>query len=83
VGTTKVILRGATDVTLVAAGTKVRVAVAGNRWSAVIVGTGESRAACSVAMRSCGVPVAGISQINCLRMFSSMGGMDEGYAASL
>lgn len=55
-----------------------RVEVAGNRWFAVIVGTGESRATCKVAIRSCGAPVAGRSQMICLRMFSSMGGIDEG-----
>ena len=40
---------------------RVGVVVAGKRASGVIVGTGEERATCRVDIRSCGLPVAGIS----------------------
>jgi hypothetical protein len=83
---------GATNVILAVVGIEVmfalvpvgtRVEVAGNRWSAVMVGTGERRATCKVAIRSCGAPVAGRSQIICLKMFSSTGGIDAGRASAL
>lgn len=84
VGATSVILTvGGTEVMFALVPVGMRVEVAGNRWSAVIVGTGESRATCNVAIRSCGAPVAGRSQIICLKMFSSMGGIDEGRASAL
>jgi hypothetical protein len=47
----------------------VGVAVTGKRGSNVMVGTGDERAACSVDMRSRGLPVAGISVMICFRMF--------------
>jgi len=59
------------------------VAVGGKRGSVVMVGTGDNRATCSVAMRSCGAPVAWISQIICIRIDSSIGGMAEGCASPL
>jgi hypothetical protein len=53
---------------------RVGVAVAGKRPSGVMVGTGDERATCSVPMRSCALPVEGISAMICCRMFSLMGG---------
>ena len=51
------------------------VGVAGIRQSNVIVGTGDERAACKAAMRSCGLPVPGMSVMIWFRIFLSMGGM--------
>lgn len=50
------------------------VAVAGSRGSAVIVGTGDERTDCRVAIRFCGWPVAGMSMMICSRISSSIGG---------
>ena len=84
VGATIIILTvGAIEVMFALVPVGTRVNVAGNRWSVVIVGTGESRATCNVAIRSCGAPVAGRSQIICCKMFSSMRGIDEGRASAL
>jgi hypothetical protein len=49
----------------------------GKRPSGVIVGTGDKSTACMVPIRSCGLPVAGISIMIWLRMFSLMGGTAE------
>jgi hypothetical protein len=49
--------------------TGVRRAVGGKRGSNVMVGTGDKRATCIVAMRSCGFPVAGMSVMICFSMF--------------
>jgi hypothetical protein len=84
VGATNVILTvGGLEVIIALVPVGTRVEVAGSRWSAVIVGTGESRTTCNVAIRSCGAPVAGRSQIICCKMFSSIGGIDEGRASAL
>ena len=56
-------------------GGSVGVGVAGMRRSGVIVGTGDKRTACKAAMRSCGLPVPGMSVMIWFRIFSSMGGM--------
>jgi len=61
-------------VTVGAGSVGVAVTVAGKRPSGVMVGTGDERATCRVPMRSCALPVAGISLMICCRMFSLMGG---------
>lgn len=82
-GTKGVRTEGGLDVTVTLVGVEIRVEVAGSRRSAVIVGTGVSRAACIVVMRSCGAPVAGLSQMICIRMFSFTGGMEDGWTSAL
>jgi len=52
----------------------VGVTVATKRPSGVMVGTGDKRETCRVPIRSCALPVAGISAMICCRMFSLMGG---------
>jgi hypothetical protein len=63
--------------------TGVGVMVGGKRGSNVMVGTGDERATCTVAMRSCGFPVAGISLMICFKMFSLMTGTEKSYGSPL
>lgn len=80
------VARGVLDVgaMCVTVGTgKVGVTVAGKRLSGVIVGTGEERAACRIAIRSCALPVAGISLMICFRMFSLIGGTTKACGSPL
>ena len=74
---------GETGVTFTPVAIETNVEVDGSRGSDVIVGTGVRRTACSVEIRSRGAPVAGRSQISCLKMLLSMGGMEEGRVSAL
>lgn len=56
---------------------KSRVGVAWKRVSGVMVGTGDDSTACNVPIRSCGIPVAGISRIISLRIFLLMDGTSK------
>jgi hypothetical protein len=53
---------------------KVGVRETGKRPSGVMVGTGDDRATCKVVMRSCALPVPGISVMICFRIFSLITG---------
>jgi hypothetical protein len=64
-------------------GGSVGVGVAGMRRSGVIVGTGDKRIACKVPIRSCGLPVPGMSVMIWFRIFSSMGGMTRSWGSWL
>ena len=66
---------GKVGVGVIVGGGEVGVKVTGRRGSNVMVGTGDKRAACKVLIRSCALPVAGISVIICLSIFSLMGGI--------